>query len=450
MASAPPDRDSDRSASSSPADDGEGSLPPSGRFDRFRRLAGLGAQLGVDALRGGARRLTGGEAELLSRGTAEKLVATLGDLKGAAMKLGQMAAMDPDLLGPEVRQVLARLQNQAPAMAYAQVARVVEEELGAPPERLFAHFERAPFAAASLGQVHRARLEDGREVAVKVQYPGVRQSLQGDLDNLGLVVKTVSLAGKGLDGSAYYREVCQELLLELDYRREAELARAFAASVERLPDLVVPGVVDARSAERVLTLELLPGPTLKDWVPTRPPAVERFRVSRQLVRAIYGPFFLEGLIHADPHPGNFLVLPDGRLGVLDFGSIKRFSPAFVQANRTLFLQALRFEARDALSLCRAVGFTVELPEAEAAAFLLEILDIAGRPWRTDAYDYARCEINADLRRHFTKNAAKALKVRPPPEAVLFLRATGGLGQNLRLIEAAGDFRRVFQEVADLL
>jgi predicted unusual protein kinase regulating ubiquinone biosynthesis (AarF/ABC1/UbiB family) len=208
-----------------PPDDGDdGSLPPGGRFDRFRRLAGLGAQLGADVVRSGARRiagLDGAEPELLSKGTAEKLVATLGSLKGAAMKFGQMAAMDPDLLTPEVRQVLARLQNQAPAMPYAQVARVVEEELGQPPERLFAHFERAPFAAASLGQVHRARLADGREVAVKVQYPGIRKSLEADLANVGLLVRTVSLAGKGLDGSAYYAELCRELLLELDYRREA-------------------------------------------------------------------------------------------------------------------------------------------------------------------------------------------------------------------------------------
>jgi predicted unusual protein kinase regulating ubiquinone biosynthesis (AarF/ABC1/UbiB family) len=348
-----------------------------------------------------------------------------------------------------VRQVLARLQNQAPPMGYAQVERVVQEALGAPPPRLFAHFEREPFAAASLGQVHRARLADGREVAVKVQYPGIAQSLQADLDNVGLVVRTVSLAGRGLDGGAYYRELCSELLLELDYRREAALARAFGAAAAGLPELVVPQVVDALSAERVLTLELLPGTTLKDWVPTAPSPEARFRVSRQLVRAIYGPFFLAGLIHADPHPGNFLVMPDGRLGVLDFGSIKRFGAEFVQANRALLLQALRFEARDVLSLCRAVGFTVELPEPEAAAFLLEVLDIGSRPWRTDAYDYARCEMNGDMRRHFLKNAARAMKIRPPPEAVLFFRSTGGLSQNLRLLEAAGNFRQVFQDVVDL-
>ncbi|HET9450610.1 MAG TPA: AarF/ABC1/UbiB kinase family protein, partial [Aggregicoccus sp.] len=290
-------------------EDSSGSLPPSGRLNRLRKLAGLGAQVGADVLRSGARRLTGQDPELLSRGTAERLVATLGDLKGAAMKFGQMAAMDPDLLTPEVRQVLARLQNQAPAMAYAQVARVVEEALGQPPLQLFAHFEKEPFAAASLGQVHRARLADGREVAVKVQYPGIAQSLRADLDNVGLLVRTVSLAGKGLDGSAYYRELCAEMLLELDYRREAALARAFGAAAAGLPELVVPQVVEPLSSERVLTMELLPGLTLKDWVPTGPSPEARFRVSCQLVRAIFGPFYREGLIHADPHPGNFLVMP---------------------------------------------------------------------------------------------------------------------------------------------
>jgi predicted unusual protein kinase regulating ubiquinone biosynthesis (AarF/ABC1/UbiB family) len=430
--------------------DPDDKLPPQGRLTRLRKLAGLSAQLGADMLKSGAKRLAGQDPELLSKGMAEKLVATLGDLKGAAMKFGQAVSMDPDLLTPEVRQVLARLQNQAPAMSYDTVARVVRQELGAPPEALFREFDRQPLAAASLGQVHRAVLEDGRAVAVKVQYPGVGDSLKGDLDNLGLVVKTVSKTAKVMDATAYFQELREELTLELDYLREARLCQGFRQSAARFPDLKVPDVIPERTSGRVLTLELLEGQTLKDWIVTAPSPEERYRVSRQLILAIYGPFLCAGEIHADPHPGNFLVMKDGRLGLLDFGSIKSFSPRFVDANRRMFLHALKLEPMDILGLSREVGFTVELPEEEAEELIHEILRIAGRPMRSSAYDFATCEINRDMKRHFAKNATRFLKIRPPPEAIMFFRSTGGLAQNLRLISARGDFRRVYQELAALL
>ncbi|AKQ69366.1 Ubiquinone biosynthesis monooxygenase UbiB [Myxococcus hansupus] len=431
------------------ASDSDDKLPPQGRFNRLRKLAGLSMQVGTDVLKSGAKRLAGGAPDLLSKEAAEKLVSTLGELKGAAMKLGQAVSMDPDLLTPEVRQVLARLQNQAPAMSYAQVARVVEEELGAPPEALFREFSQAPLAAASLGQVHRAVLEDGRAVAVKVQYPGIDASLAHDMENLGLVVKTVSKASRLMDGSAYFQEFRDELLLELDYRREASLAEGFARSVASRPELCVPGVIASHSAKRVLTLELLEGLTLKDWLPTEPSNEERFRVARQLILATYVPFFSAGEIHADPHPGNFMVMPDGRLGLLDFGSIKRFSPRFVETNQRMLSLTMRMEPLDILAMSREVGFTVELPDAEAEELIAEVLRIAGRPMRLPDYDYATCEINRDMRNHFSRNAPRFLRIKPPAEAVMFFRSTGGLAQNLRLIGARGDFRAVFLEVTDL-
>jgi predicted unusual protein kinase regulating ubiquinone biosynthesis (AarF/ABC1/UbiB family) len=283
-----------------------------------------------------------------------------------------------------------------------------------------------------------------------VQYPGVGDSLQGDLDNLGMLVKTVSKTSKAMDGTAYFQELREELLLELDYLREARLCQGFAQSASRLPDLKVPDVIPERTSKRVLTLELLEGQTLKDWVVTSPSPEERFRVSRQLVRAIYGPFFCAGEMHADPHPGNFMVMKDGRLGLLDFGSIKSFSPRFLAANKLLFLKAVRLEPMDILGLSREVGFTVELPDAEAEELIHEILRIAGRPMRSRAYDFATCEISRDMKLHFARNATRFLKIRPPAEAVMFFRSTGGLAQNLRLIAAQGDFRRVYEEVAELL
>ncbi len=428
------------------AEEDDSKLPPSGRFQRFRKLAGLSAQLGGDVISRGVKRLTGSDASLMSKGTAEKLVATLGDLKGAAMKFGQAVSMEPDLLTPEVRTVLSRLQNEAPPMAYAQVAEVIEEELGAPPDALFASFDESPMAAASLGQVHRATLQDGRVVAVKVQYPGIATALNSDLDTLGALVKTVARASRGLDGTAYYKELRTELLLETDYEREAALCRAFAEAVRPLADLKVPEVIPTRSARRVLTLEYLPGPTLKSFIASGPNAAERARVSRQLLRAIYGPFLRTGEIHADPHPGNFLVMPDGRMGLLDFGSVKRLPMAFVQSVRRAFEHTLAGGEVDGLAFLREVGFTVEATEEEASGFIRDVVEIGGRPLRVPEYDYSTCAVTRDMRKLFAANLQLAMKIRPPSETVMFWRSVGGCTQNLKLLGARIDAAAVIREL----
>src|SRR5215472_11772305 len=424
--------------------------PPSTRLARLRKLAGLGAQLGSDALSRGVRRLTGSDPTGVSRGTAEKLVETLGDLKGAAMKLGQAASMDPDLFPPEVRAVLARLQNEAPSMPFERVAAVLEDELGGTPDELFAEFSREPMAAASLGQVHRARLHDGRDVVVKVQYPGIDQALRSDIDNLGMVVKTMALAHRALDGRRYFHELAEELAHELDYSREGRLAREFAHASAGLPDIVVPAIVDERTSTRVLTMQYIPGQTLRAFLASTPVNAERLRVSGLLIRAIHGSFLVDGTVHADPHPGNFLVMPDGRLGVLDFGSVKRFSREFFEGHRDVFKLVLEQKPIDVLALVRRVGFTVELPDDEARPLLEALIHVAGRALRTGDYDYAHDTMAPDSRKLFASHAPQFLKIRPPAEGVMFIRAFGGLQQNLRLLGARGDFRPFYRSLLPLL
>ena len=424
--------------------------PPSSRFARLRKLAGLGAQLGSDALARGVRRLAGSDPNTISRGTAEKLVETLGDLKGAAMKLGQAASMDPDLFPPEVRAVLARLQNEAPPMPFERVAGVLEDELGGSPDELFTEFSREPIAAASLGQVHRARLRDGRDVVVKIQYPGIDRALRSDIDNLGLVVKTMALAHRALDGRQYFHELAEELAHELDYSREGRLAREFARASAALPDIVVPEIIDERTSSRVLTMQHIPGHTLKTFLASHADNAERLRVSGLLIRAIHGAFLVDGTVHADPHPGNFMVMPDGRLGVLDFGSVKRFSREFFEGHRDVFRLVLEQQPVDELALVRRVGFTVDLPDDEARPLLGKLLHIAGRALRTDDYDYAHDTMAPDSRKLIASHAAQFLRMRPPAEGVMFIRAFGGLQQNLRLLGARGDFRPFYRSLLPLL
>jgi predicted unusual protein kinase regulating ubiquinone biosynthesis (AarF/ABC1/UbiB family) len=369
-------------------------------------------------------------------------------MKGAAMKLGQMVSMEGDLLPPEVRAVLSKLQNEAPPMGWDIVAKTLDEELGAPPERLFAEFEQAPMAAASLGQVHRARLKDGRAVAVKVQYPGMAEALASDLDNVGALVKAVAKASKSLDGRTYYQELRAQMALELDYRREARLAVEFAQAASPFEDLRVPEVIDRLTAGRVLTLELLEGPTLKTFLASEAPNEDRFRVASQLIRAIYGPFLLAGAMHADPHPGNFLVMPDGKLGVLDFGAVKTFSDGFRAPHLRLFHDYLRNVPYDVVEHVHDLGFHSDLGEDEVRSLLTEFLEIHRRPLKTDEYDYAADEIVSDTRKLAAERAGDFLKLRPPSEGVLFVRSAGGLAQNLKLLGAKGNYREVYEVLVD--
>lgn len=422
-----------------------------GRFARLAKLATMSAKLSTDVVTRGVKRFTGKDDEsILGAGAAEKLVATLGDLKGLAMKIGQQVSMDPDLLTPEVRAVVARLQNQAPPMPYAQVHEVVAEQLGRPPDEAYASFSQEPIASASLGQVHRATTHEGDQVAVKVQYPDIARALKADLDNLGAMVSVVASSTRMLQGKSYFAELRESMMEELDYRHEAERAGVYAAAAAALPDVVVPRSFPQLTAEKVLTLELLSGPTVKEFLSAldQHDNAERFRASRLLMRAIWGPFLLTGAIHSDPHPGNFLLLPDGRVGVLDFGAIKQMSPAWVDVNRRLFRGVVKGETFDVIRLSEESGFTFE-PWDGSRAFVQAVLDIATQPVRSRDFDYGACGISRDLRNLFLKHAPKLGAIRPPKESVQFYRAIGGLTQNLENLKARGDFQGLYEELLAL-
>lgn len=422
-----------------------------GRLARLAKLATMSAKLSTDVVSRGVKRFTGKDDEsILGTGAAEKLVATLGDLKGLAMKIGQQVSMDPDLLSPEVRAVVARLQNQAPPMPWAQVEEVVRAQLGQAPQEAFASFSREPMASASLGQVHRATTHDGHPVAVKVQYPDIARALKADLENLGAMVTVVATSTRLAQGRSYYAELRDSMMDELDYRREAERAQLYAWAAAQLPDVVVPRTFPALTSEKVLTLELLAGPTVKEFLGEleRHDNAERFRASRLLLRAIWGPFLLTGAIHSDPHPGNFLLMPDGKVGVLDFGAIKQMSPAWVDVNRRLFRGVVKGERFDAIALSEESGFTFG-GWGGARDFVQAVLDIATAPVRSRDYDYGTAGISRDLRNHFLKHATKLGDVRPPRESVQFYRAIGGLTQNLENLKARGDFQGVYEELLAL-
>jgi len=425
---------------------------PAGRLKRLSRIAYLTARTTGDLLASQARRKLGNREDSPEdlKKAGERILSTLGELKGAALKLGQALAMDPDALPEEARSVVAKLLSQAPErMDFDSVVQVVRSELGKHPDELFRSFEREPMAAASLGQVHGATLHDGTDVVVKVQYPGVDRALDNDLKNAGVLVRGFALTGETLDGRPYYEERRASLMRELDYREEAAQAKAYAAAAASHPELVVPRPIEELTAQRVLCLTRLHGPSLLDFIESKPSQEERYRVGRLMVLAIWGPFYAARLIHADPHTGNFLVLKDGRLGVLDFGATKLLSERFAGVYRQLLEENAAGRAHPNVGpMLKKAGFTFLTDEDDAFDYCQKLADVVQRPILRETFDFGDDGLVRDVRKVFQADPRLGLAIKPPPEALMFYRSAAGLAQDLRLLKAKGPVRSVLKEIVD--
>ncbi|MCB9738254.1 MAG: AarF/ABC1/UbiB kinase family protein [Deltaproteobacteria bacterium] len=428
-----------------------------GRLGRMARLAGVAARTGKDlvAARVKAKIDGGGDVHLAKalEPTAHRMVEVLGEMKGAATKFGQFLSMaDQEAFPEEARRVLHRLLDQTPQrMDPERAAAVVRGELGDAPERVFAAWEPEPLASASMGQVHRARTHEGRDAVVKLQFPGVESAIESDIQNAAMMAKGLAIGGGIFDTREYVDEIAQTLRRELDYAEELRQLKAYREALSPWSEsLVVPEPIDALCTPRLLTLERLEGPTLHRFaeLPEGEGATPeaRFRVAAQLVAAIWGPFLRQGLIHADPHPGNYIVLPDGRLGVLDFGATRQLSQGFCLAYWDIVGGAMRREETDFVGILSGIDFRFPKDRARASTWVDALAHIVERPIREPYYDWHRDVIGPDCRRHVQSDVTTAMGVRGPPESLMFYRAAVGAAGDFRLLRAAGDFRAVLAGV----
>jgi predicted unusual protein kinase regulating ubiquinone biosynthesis (AarF/ABC1/UbiB family) len=303
---------------------------------RFRRSAKLGSIVGMQGARYAGTKATNvarseqeGKERLEQRHleTAMKMVGALGQMKGAAMKLGQFASfIDTEFIPDEYREIyqeqLAKLRTDAPAMPWQKVEKVlVEEYEDEPLSELFAEFEHEAFAAASIGQVHRAELLDGRQVAVKIQYPGIAEALDADLRNAGTIVRLARALAPGLDAKEIANELRERVMEELDYEYEAQNQRSFARAYREHPFIYVPEVITRLSRRRVLVTELVEGLGFEQV--KQLPHDSRSRFGEIVFRGSFGSIYHLQHFNADPHPGNYVLLDDGRVAFLDFGMTKK-------------------------------------------------------------------------------------------------------------------------------
>ncbi|MCZ2107979.1 MAG: AarF/ABC1/UbiB kinase family protein [Dehalococcoidia bacterium] len=265
--------------------------------------------------------------------TAEDVTRTMGDMKGAVMKLGQVLSLMAGVLPEEMAGQLATLQSNAPPMAYDLVEQVFQREYGRSPQKLFRHFEREPFAAASIGQVHRAVLHDGSKVAVKVQYPGVAEAIDHDLANVGLMIGLGSLVARGLDPGPIIRDLKEGIRAELDYRNEARWQQRFRDVFEGHPFIHIPRVYHDLSTSTVLVQEFINGRPFSAAKDLSQP--ERDRLGEIIYRFCFGSIYRHGLFNGDPHPGNYLLLDNGGVAFLDFGCVAEFSNETIEGFKAI-------------------------------------------------------------------------------------------------------------------
>ena len=421
------------------------------RFERGLATAQLAVRGGM-RYAGNAPRLfaTAGEQRQqlrndLAMRTADDVLATLGTMKGVMVKLGQMASYVDDGLAPSVRRTLARLQDSVPPMSAELAAGMIEQELGAPPGEVFAQWDPEPIAAASIGQVHRAITRNGQAVAVKVQYPGIAETMAADLDNVALLRRMLRITAPSQDVDGLIAELRARVLEELDYRREAENQTLLHDYFDGHPTISVPAIVGELSTRRVVTSELVTGARfaeLADW-----PQEERDLAGETMYRFVFRSLYEMHAFNGDPHPGNYLFHGGGRVTFLDFGMVKHFTDddvlPLMHMARNLCVNGDPAKFRASME---QAGFLVPgapLTDEQIVDHLAVFYELI-RERRTVEVtsDYA----TAVVRRFFDMRSPVAQYARIPQSYVVLQRINLGLFALLGDMHATANWRAIAEEI----
>jgi predicted unusual protein kinase regulating ubiquinone biosynthesis (AarF/ABC1/UbiB family) len=425
---------------------------PRKALSRTAKLATLPLGAAGRATVGLGRRIGGAPAETVmaefQRRTADQLFSVLGELKGGAMKFGQMLSMMesamPEELAAPYRATLTKLQDSAPPMPASTVHTILSRELGRRWRDRFEEFDDLPAAAASIGQVHRGILKDGREVAIKLQYPGAADALRADLRQIGRFARTFGSLFPGLDMKPLVAELQERIGEELDYDREAQAQQQYADAFKDHDEFVVPRVI--KHSPTVIVSEWIEGKPLSKFI-TDGSKEERDEIGLKYVRFMFSGPMYAGLLHSDPHPGNFRVMADGRLGVVDFGLCARLPDGLPPAIGRLLRISLDLDGAAILAGLREEGFIKPRMEIDPDQ-LMEYLAPFAEPAREETFQFSRTWMRAQTSRTSdfrSPNAYLGLKINLPPSYLLIHRVWIGGIAVLSQLEAEAPFRSVLEE-----
>ena len=421
---------------------------------RFMKLAGMTASIASKTVSNKIRNFNADEDQKnearskLFQDIGIQIADTLGEMKGAVMKVGQIASQYKDIFPPEVAKAIAKLQRQAPAMPFAQIKLQVEKELGKPLDQIFKHFDEQPFAAASIGQVHKATLPNGKEVVVKVQYPGVDEACESDLKQVRLALRLMGVlkVDRKLQ-DRIFQEIQDSLHEELNYEIEAQNLQVFKTFHEKLdPKIIIPNVFTDYSSRRILTLSLEKGEnieTASTW-----DLQTRNEMGRRLVRALGQQMFYLKRFHCDPHPGNFAFREDGSVIIYDFGGVKTLSIDIIERFKNLVRAGRKNDIatiEEYLTTLDALSEKGVFPEE----LYHEWLEVLLRPLTTQ-YDFAENSAHHDG----VKLVKKSLKYwdtfKPSPDTLMVNRTISGQYWNLIHLKVNDNLNDLFEELVPTL
>ncbi|MBF7682293.1 AarF/ABC1/UbiB kinase family protein [Acinetobacter sp. B5B] len=417
---------------------------------RFLKLATMTASIASKTVSNTIRNITSNETEKTSakqqlfHDIGVQIANTLGEMKGAVMKVGQIASQYKDIFPPEVSKAIEKLQRQAPAMPFDQIKPYIEKELAQPLHTIFASFDETPFAAASIGQVHRAKLHSGEDVVVKVQYPGVDEACESDLKQVRLALRLMGVLkiDKKLQDQLF-NEIQESLSNELNYEIEAqnlEVARSFHANLDT--KIIIPSIYKHLSTRHILTLSYEPGESIQtasSW-----PQPLRNELGKRLFRAMGQEIFYLRRFHCDPHPGNFSFRENGEVVVYDYGGVKIVSPEIIQHFKQL-ISAARNNDLNALEDHMVALRALTEKNAFPPALYEQWLDVLLRPLTKD-YDFAENSAHHDG----VKLAKQSLKYwdlfRPSPDTLMINRTVSGHYWNLIHLKVHDNLNDLFEEL----
>jgi predicted unusual protein kinase regulating ubiquinone biosynthesis (AarF/ABC1/UbiB family) len=431
---------------------------PTTRVGRTAKIGGLAAgqairQAGTHV--GNVARTKDGRKAALERRhieAAEQIVDALGHMKGAAMKLGQvMSFLDvglvPEDYRDEFQRKLGKLRDAAPTVTFKEMRKLIEEELDEPLSDVFEEFDEEPIAAASIGQVYRARLkDDGREVAVKVQYPGVAAAVRADMQNLGLILRLLKRIAPGMDPKAIGEEIRDRIEEELDYELEAQNQRTLARIFRGHPFIVVPEVVTTLSRERVMVSEFVHGIGFEDLKGHS--QEERDRIGEILFRFYFGCLYRHREFSGDPHPGNSMLLEGGRMAFLDFGLFKRMPPGTVELEIAVARAVIEGDVETIMRLGTETGFFPE-PDRFKPELVLEHFRAATSWYTVDEYveltpEYAT-QVLIDMSDPRSQYFGQLRHESAPPDHIFGRRMEVLTLAVLSQLHARGNFHRIARE-----